>query len=81
VIWALDGKTVADSNSQLSFAPRLICEQVKTVRTTENCGGGAEFGLSSQSEDGLTEFNIRLLADRVGGSTRSGFAFSIEHKF
>ena len=25
VIWGLDAATVADSNSQLSFAPRMIC--------------------------------------------------------
>ena len=81
VIWALDGKTVADSNSQLSFAPRLICEQVKTVGTTENCGGGAEIGLSSTSDDGLSNAEFRVIMDRVGGTTRSSFGFNLERQF
>ena len=31
VVWALDGASLAESNSQFSFAPRLICERAKTV--------------------------------------------------
>jgi hypothetical protein len=52
VIWGLDAATVADSNSQLSFAPRIICEQTRALRRTEDCGGGAELGLGTQSDDG-----------------------------
>ena len=81
MVWALDGMTVADSNSQLSFAPRLICEQVKTVVTTENCGGGAELGLSHTSEDGLSTADFRVIMDRVGDSTRSSLALNLEHRF
>ena len=81
MIWALDSKTVADSHSQLSFAPRLICEQVKTVGTTENCGGGAELGLSHTSEDGLSTADFRVMMDRVGDSTRSSLALNFEHRF
>jgi hypothetical protein len=81
VIWALDGKTVADSNSQLSFAPRLICESVTTTRTIQNCGGGAEIGLSSTSDDGLSNAKFRVIMDRVGDTTRSSFGFNLEHRF
>lgn len=81
VIWALDADTVAESNGQLSFAPRLICESRKTVRRTEDCGGGAELGLSSQSEDGLSTAEFRVIMDRVGSSNRSSFAFNVEHRF
>jgi hypothetical protein len=81
VIWALDGMTVADSNSQLSFAPRLICESVTTTRTIQNCGGGAEIGLSSTSDDGLSNAKFRVIMDRVGDTTRSSFGFNLEHRF
>ena len=81
VIWSLDGKTVADSNSQLSFAPRLTCESRKSVQRTEDCGGGAEFGLHSQSEDGLSRAEFRVFMDRVGDTTRSSLAFNLEHQF
>jgi hypothetical protein len=81
IIWALDAGTVAESNSQLSFAPRAICERTITTVRTENCGGGAELGLSSTSEDGLSTAELRVIMDRVGGSTRSSFAFNLEHRF
>ena len=81
VVWALDADTVADSNSQFSFAPRLICERVEAGTVRQDCGGGAEIGLSSLSVDGLTEFNVRVLADRVGSSNRSGLELGIQHRF
>jgi hypothetical protein len=81
VIWALDGTTVADSNSQFSFAPRLICEQVRTTGRTEDCGGGAEIGLSSTSDDGLSNAEFRVIIDRVGDTTRSSLVFNLERQF
>jgi hypothetical protein len=81
VIWALDADTVADSNSQLSFAPRLICERRETVRRTSDCGGGAEIGLNSRSEDGLRNVEFRMIMDRIGDTTRSSFALNLEHQF
>ncbi|PWG15623.1 hypothetical protein DFK10_15885 [Salibaculum griseiflavum] len=81
VIWALDADTVADSNSQLSFAPRLICERRETVQRIEDCGGGAELGLSSRSEDGLSNVEFRVIMDRVGDTTRSSFTLNLEHQF
>ena len=81
IVWALDAETVADSNAQLSFAPRFICERTTTATTTQNCGAGAEIGLSSNSEDGLSSTNIRLVMDRVGNSNRSNVVFNLEHRF
>jgi hypothetical protein len=81
VIWALDAGTVAESNSQLSFAPRAICERTISTTRTEHCGGGAELGLSSTSVDGLSTAEFRVIMDRVGSSNRSSFAVNLEHRF
>jgi hypothetical protein len=81
IVWALDADTVADSNSQLSFAPRLICERRETVQRTSDCGGGAEIGLNSRSEDGLSNVEFRVIMDKVGDTTRSSFALNLEHQF
>jgi len=81
VVWALDADTVADSNSQFSFAPRLICERRVTVQRTNDCGGGAELGLRSTSDDGLSNVEFRVIMDKVGDTTRSSFALNIEHQF
>ena len=81
VVWALDAETVADSNTQLSFAPRFICQRTSAAATTQDCGAGAEIGLSSTSEDGLSSANIRFVMDRVGTSNRSSFALNFERRF
>jgi len=81
IVWALDAETVADSNTQLSFAPRFICQRTSAVATTQDCGAGAEVGLSSTSEDGLSSAHIRLVMDRVGTSNRSSFALNFERSF
>ena len=77
----MDGLAVADSRSLFTFAPRLICEQVKTVGTTEDCGGGAEFGFNTTSQDGNSRFVARIKADRIASSTRTGLELSLEHQF
>ena len=81
IVWALDAETVADSNAQVSFAPRFICQRTSAAATTQDCGAGAEIGLSSTSEDGLSSANIRLVMDRVGNSNRSSFALNFERRF
>jgi hypothetical protein len=81
IVWALDAETVADSNTQLSFAPRFICQRTSAAATTQDCGAGAEIGLSSTSEDGLSSAHIRLVMDRVGTSSRSSFALNFERRF
>jgi hypothetical protein len=81
IVWALDAETVADSSTQLSFAPRFICQRTSADATTQDCGAGAEIGLNSTSEDGLSSANIRLVMDRVGNSNRSSFALKFERRF
>ena len=77
----LDGLSTADSSALFTFAPRAICERTTTATTTQNCGAGAEIGLSSNSEDGLSSANIRFVMDRVGNSNRSNVVFNVEHRF
>ena len=81
VIIPIGADFVADTNTQFSFAPRLICEQIKSTTKTSDCGTGGELGFSSTSEDGLSSADMRILLDRINGGTRSSFAFSVEHKF
>ena len=81
VVWALDAGTVAESNSQFSFAPRLICERIEAGTVRQDCGGGAELGIAGTSEDGLSNINARIVMDRIGDTTRSGLQLNIEHRF
>ncbi len=77
----MDGLAASESRSVFSFAPRVMCERVKVVSTTDNCGGGLELGFTSGSQDGLTALNATIIADRVGNSTRRSLQFNIEHQF
>jgi uncharacterized repeat protein (TIGR02059 family) len=77
----LDGLQAAQSLSLLTFAPRMICEQVTATTTTTNCGGGAELGIAAHSADGLSNVNAKITADRLGDSTKSGLQFNLEHRF
>jgi hypothetical protein len=81
VIVPIGADFVADSNTQFTYAPRLVCEQIKSTTKTSDCGTGGELGFSSTSEDGLSSADMCILLDRINGGTRSSFAFSIEHKF
>ena len=78
---SLDGQKPSESLSTLSFAPRVMCERVQVARTTNNCGFGAELGISSSTQDGLTSVTATIVADRVGNSTRSSLQLNLEHKF
>ncbi|PWG15639.1 hypothetical protein DFK10_15850 [Salibaculum griseiflavum] len=77
----MDGLPSSESLSLFTFAPRVICEQVKTIGTTEDCGGGAEFGFNTTSQDGNSRFVARIKADRIASSTRTGFELGLEHQF
>lgn len=81
LIWGLDADTVAESQSHLRFAPRLICAQTIMIRTTEACGGGAELGLGTQSDDGLTEAAFSIVMDRVGRQERTRYSINFDHRF
>ena len=77
----MDGLAASESRSVFSFAPRVMCERVKVASTTNNCGSGAELGISSSSSNGLTSLNTTIIADRVGNSTRRSLQFNLQHKF
>jgi hypothetical protein len=77
----LDGLTSTESLQLLTFAPRLICERVRTTQTEETCGGGAEIGFSGQSGDGLSVYSATVSGDRVGDQTRSTLQLNFEHRF
>ena len=77
----MDGLAASESRSVFNFAPRVVCERVKVANTTDNCGGGAELGISSSSSDGFTSLNATIIADRIGNSTRSSLQLNLEHKF
>ena len=81
MVWALDGDRVSDSNTQVAFAPRLVCERVIAINRTQNCGSGAELGLTSRSRTGMSNAEVKLVADRIGDTTRSSLVFSLEHQF
>jgi hypothetical protein len=81
VVWALDADTVADSRTQLTYAPRLFCERVQSTTTTQDCGAGGEIGLTSASRDGMSNAEFRVIMDRVGDSTRSSLMLNFERQF
>ncbi len=77
----LDGLSGANSLRLVTFAPRLMCEQIKAATTEDNCGGGAEVGFSGRSADGLSSVSAKVLADRIGDSTKSSLQLNLEHRF
>lgn len=81
VVWALDADTVADSRTQLTYAPRLICERVQSTTTTQDCGAGGEIGLTSTSRDGMSNAEFRVIVDKVDDSTRSSLMLNFERQF
>ena len=78
---SLDGQKPSESLSTVSFAPRVMCERVQVASTTNNCGFGAELGISSSTQDSLTSVTATIVADRVGNSTRSSLQLNLEHNF
>ena len=72
VIIPIGADFVADTNTQLSFAPRLVCEQIKSTTKTSDCGTGGELGFSSTSEDGLSSADMRVLLDRINARRNAG---------
>lgn len=77
----MDGLGSAESLQLLTFAPRLICEEIQTATTEQNCGGGAEIGFSGQSSDGLSRVSAKLMADRLGDTLNSSVQLSLEQQF
>ena len=81
VIIPIGADFVADTNTHFTYAPRLVCEQIKSTTKTSDCGTSGELGFRSKSKDGLSSADMRILLDRINGGTRSSFTLSVEHKF
>lgn len=78
---AADGRAMKDSRTLATFAPRVICESVKTTATNKDCGFGSEFGFSTRSENGMTIFDAKVILDKVGSSARRALQLKLEHWF
>jgi len=65
----------------LTYAPRLVCEFVRTDVVINTCGRGAKIGFLNTSADGMTSINGRIMLDRIGGRTRHGLELKLQHEF
>lgn len=72
IFFAIDDRSVAQSRTVMSFAPRLICEETSsTLRAaSDSCGGGAEIGFEINSFDGLRRISFRTAVDEIGNTRR-----------
>ena len=77
----LDGLAAGDSFNLFTFAPRLICEQIKTTTTLNDCGGGVEFGITIRSADALSNVTARIMSDRLGERANSSLQLNFDHRF
>jgi len=71
----------SDTSSMATFAPRYTCEQTSSNSSSRNCGSGAAIGLTTASEDGLTNLNAQFQYDKVGSTTRRSIQLGFERKF
>jgi len=78
---SLDGLPNVESLQLLTFAPSLICEQIKTTVMNESCGGGVEIGFTGKSYDGLVTYAAKIAADRLGDHASSVLSLNLEHQF
>jgi hypothetical protein len=70
----------SSASSMATFAPRYTCEQTGNS-SSRNCGSGAAIGLTTASEDGLTNLNAQFQYDKVGSTTRRSIQLGFERKF
>ena len=77
----LDAVDVSQSRSMFTFVPRVTCSRTEMASFTNDCGGGAEFGYSSTSEDGLRNTNAKVSMDRMGTTTTTGIELNMEIHF
>jgi hypothetical protein len=70
----------SNNSSIVTFAPRYTCEQTGNS-TSRECGSGAAIGLTTASEDGLTNLNAQFQYDKVGVAARQAVQLGFERKF
>ena len=77
----LDGMDLAQSQRLITLSPRLICQQSTATTTAQTCGGGAEIGLQTHAEDGMTTTSGQIQTDWIDGHTRTSGQLGIEMRF
>ena len=77
----LDGMDLAQSQRLITLSPRLICQQSTAATTSQTCGGGAEIGLQTHAEDGMTTTSGQIQTDWIDGQTRTSGQLGIEMRF
>ncbi len=77
----MDGLSSAESRQLFTFAPRLICEEVRAAFIENACGAGAEVGFAGSSADGLSTVSARVMADWLDGNTNSSVQLNLQHRF
>ena len=60
---------------------QYACSRTEMASFTNDCGGGAEFGYSSTSEDGLRNTTAKVSMDRMGTTTTTGLELNLELRF
>jgi hypothetical protein len=76
-----DGALIADSQSVLTFSPRLKYEKTRSSTVKRNFGGGFHVGHTKKSVDGLGELSIKLMLDRIGSTTSKGAKVKYDLRF
>ena len=71
----------SSASTMATFAPRYTCEQTSSNSSSRECGSGAAIGLTTASEDGLTNLNAKFQYDKVGSTTRRSLQLGFERKF
>ena len=77
----LDNQPVSSSDSVLSIAPRLICQQIRSTVNSKDCGKGIELGLSQYWLDRAGTFNINFKRDLVGDVNQNSLSLNVEWHF
>jgi surface protein len=77
----LDGQSVANSLSLVTVTPRLTCSRIDVSEITQDCGGGAEFGITTSSADGLSNADAKISMDQMAGTFTKAIQVNVEFRF
>ena len=77
----LDGQSVANSLSLVTVTPRLTCSRIDVSEVTQDCGGGAEFGITTSSADGLSNADAKISMDQMAGTFTKAIQVNVEFRF
>ena len=77
----LDGQSVENSLSLVTVTPRLTCSRIDVSEVTQDCGGGAEFGITTSSADGLSNADAKISMDQMAGTFTKAIQVNVEFRF